>query len=214
VDTAPDDLDRWWRESYETYLPPENGEAQTDAGAVTEAEADSGGYRDDSLFEQSLQFAMWFAICLAVLVLVLWALQRLGRRTRLLPAADLAQVIGRVYLDKTAVLHFVRTGGKVLVVGVTPNAVQCIAEFDSEIFSDQMAAGAGNEAAGENDKADASAKARKFFEELRTQQGIMGGNGPAPHESHANPDEEIASLRGDIARLQRMLREASDESDR
>jgi len=143
------------------------------------------------------------SIVLGLIVLSLWAVRRFGVKTPLLAGANLGQVIGRVHLSPKASLHFVRTGGKVLVVGVTQESVQLVETFDAEAFAEVAAtvpAEPGEDGA-------PSARGDSFLEQLRDQTTRMR----QPGESAAPDDGDIANLRGDIERLQRMLRDATRE---
>lgn len=74
---------------------------------------------------------------LLVLGLILacwWLAQRLGARTPLFAGAQLGHVLGQIHLNSRSSLYFVRTGGRVLVVGSAQQGVSLVAEFDAAAF--------------------------------------------------------------------------------
>ena len=144
-------------------------------------------------------------IVLALIVLLLMLVRRFGGRTPFLAGVNLGQVLGRVYLTPKASLHFVRTGGKVLVVGVTQDSVQLVETFDAEAFQHLPAQADSTEPSQES--GGAMTKGSAFLAQLREQTNRMR----QPAESEPAHDGDIATLRGDIERLQRMLREATRE---
>ena len=84
-------------------------------------------------------------VALAVVLLVVWGLSRLARRSQgsgfakrvgAPPGARL-EVLGRKPLSRTTSVAIVRVGGRNLVVGVTPQSVTLISEIPtSELQSD------------------------------------------------------------------------------
>lgn len=130
--------------------------------------------------------------------------RRFGGKSPLLAGAGLGSVIGRVYLAKGAALYYVRTGGRVLVVGVTNNTMSLIGEFDAVAFDDEdaeMESGFPSEAESEPDP-DA------FLSQLRGSSSAMR----SAEEGDFTGDMEIDSLKGDIRRLQSLLEEESRET--
>jgi len=100
-------------------------------------------------------------------------------------------------------LHFVRTGGKVLVVGQTQNALTLIASFDEAEFAVPEEPAARPEA--------------DFFSQLRGNLSRMqrkDGEDDSVREAVDSIDEDdIAALRGDIHRLQEYLRDSTREPE-
>jgi flagellar biogenesis protein FliO len=144
-------------------------------------------------FRDYLRAGSVLCLVLALIVTGGVVLRRFGKHSRLLSGAHLASVLGKVYLTPRTCLYFVRTGGKVLVVGVTQNAISCLAEFDASAF----------ESAGVAGKPEGS----EFLTQLKT-----GIRKLVKTEAADAEEAEIASLRGDIERLQKFLRDGSDES--
>lgn len=132
---------------------------------------------------------------LALILIVGYAARRLGRKTPLLAGAGLGEILGRLHLARGVSLHFVRTGGRVLVVGVTSNALSLVAEFAASAFEGEAPDAA---LAGEGPRPG------PFLAQLRESAETLSE--PA---ARGDEDDEIASLRGDIQRLQRYLKEES-----
>ncbi|MBI1318626.1 MAG: hypothetical protein GC168_06725 [Candidatus Hydrogenedens sp.] len=135
--------------------------------------------------------AVLLAIC-GIIVLLGYFARRYGAKTPLLAGTALGRPMGRLYLDPKTVLHFVETGGRVLVIGASPGAVALITEFEAERFKplgEQQA-----------ESAPASAAESAFVELLRQKQ-------KTPAQSGA-PTPDIETLRGDIQRLKEFLRES------
>lgn len=148
------------------------------------------------------------ALCvvLGLIVLCLYAVRRFGARTPLLAGAALGQILGRVHLTPKASLHFVRTGGKVLVVGVTQESVHLVETFDADAF-ESVGPPPALPAHQEEGGGEEHPKAASFLAQLREQSNRMR----QPAELSPGEDGDIATLRGDIERLQRMLRDATRE---
>lgn len=133
-----------------------------------------------------------FAIC-AVVILLGWLLRRYGKRTPLLAGMNLGSVLGKVYLTPRVSLYYVRTGGKVLVLGVTPTGVSLISAFEPEVFETAveplpMPVG--------------TPHSETFLAQLHTQTEKLNIH-------PASEDDELATLRGDIQRLQQYLQESA-----
>ncbi len=148
----------------------------------------------------------FFALCvvIALILLVYYVARRWGKKVPLLAGATLGTVLGRVHLERGSTLHFVRTGGRVLVVGVSGNAVSLVSEFDAAAFERL-------EAVREEEPEPAPPfNPDSFLAQLQASSQAMG---PALEMEEAQvDDDEIAALRGDIQRLQRYLREEARES--
>lgn len=147
-----------------------------------------------------------FALCivLALIFLVYYAARRWGKKVPLLAGASLGKVLGRIHLERGSTLHFVRTGGRVLVVGVNGNAVSLVSDFDAAAFESIEAVPE------EEHEAAPPFNPDSFLAQLQASSQAMG---PALEmEQTQVDDDEIAALRGDIQRLQRYLREEARES--
>lgn len=133
----------------------------------------------------ALQAFFSLALLCGVIILGGYLLRRYGKNTPLLAGTRLGEVIGRVHLTPRHSLHYVRTGGRVLVVGVTPAGIHPVAEFDAEVFAEEAAdAGAG-------------APAADFLTHLRT----------ARSAPKAPPvDDDLGALREEVQQLQAYLR--------
>jgi len=153
-----------------------------------------------------IEVTIALCVVLGLIVLSLWAVRRFGARTPLLAGGHLGKILGRVHLSPKASLHFVRTGGKVLVIGVTQETVQLVETFDADAFE---AAAARTGKATSSEAAGESTPGTPFLDQLREQTDRMRRpeESPAPDDG----DGDIANLRGDIERLQRMLRDATRE---
>lgn len=153
--------------------------------------------------------SMWrgiFALCIviALILIVYYGLRRWGKKVPLLAGANLGTVLGRIHLERGTTLHFLRTGGRVLIVGVNGNAVSLVADFDASAF----------ESHGEDREGPAEAQAPfnpdGFLAQLQASSQAIGPSSKT--DEVPVDDDEIAALRGDIQRLQRYLREESRES--
>lgn len=129
------------------------------------------------------------SLVLGLILLLRLGLQKFGKHTPLLAGQHLGKVLGRVQLARGAALHYVQTGGRILVVGVTNNGINLVAEFDPATF-EQRGTGAG------------AFDADAFLAHLRESSRAMARRG-----TNDADDDEIAALRGDIARLQEYLQE-------
>lgn len=143
-------------------------------------------------------------IVIALILIVYYGLRRWGKKVPLLAGASLGTVLGRIHLERGTTLHFLRTGGRVLIVGVNGNAVSLVADFDASAFESY---GEDREKASE---AAAPFNPDSFLAQLQASSQAMGPR-METEETHVD-DDEIAALRGDIQRLQRYLREESRES--
>jgi flagellar biogenesis protein FliO len=130
-----------------------------------------------------------------LILLATYFLKRFGRRSPLLAGSTLAEVLGKVYLAPRVCLHFVRTGGRVLVIGVTQQAIAVVAEFDAEAFE---------RATETNSEKPALEGAESFLAQLRATMQATTQAEPA-----AGEDAEIAALRKDVQRLQQYLEEGA-----
>ena len=159
-------------------------------------------------------------IVLALILVLTFVVKRLGRHSALFSGPTLGKVLGRVYLAPRVMLYYVQTGGKVLVVGVSQNAMTLLAQFDAAAFE----AGAALPAAGAPNAAGAPPTAGMrvpgpapsmaiegddFLSQLRASLDLMekvdGARDAAP------ADADVAELRGDIERLHKQLQESLRE---
>ncbi len=146
--------------------------------------------RSRSLFPDMLQAFSALAIVLALILFIFWGTRKLARKNALLGGHGVGEVIGRIYLSPRASVHFVRTGGRVLAIGVTPSQISLVAEFDSSDFPIRES----GEALGLLKR-----KATHFFQELREAGGVSEDD-----ELVGAPDD-LSTLKQDIARLQERI---------
>lgn len=160
------------------------------------------------------QLLFAFVLVLAMIFGVVYVLKRMSKVTPALAGMHLARILGKTYLAPRVALHFVKTGGKVLVVGVTQNAIAPIAEFEAEAFEAALAKPEtpgkttvpGAENAG--GKADFISQLMAHLHQHRAPKAD-----PEPEEASAPPeDPEIATLRNEIRSLRKFLDESTHET--
>lgn len=183
----------------ETLPPPEPVPAHLQAlqrqyDAPSEPAAPGApAFEGPALGSLALRTAMWLAVICAAIILLSLILRKAGRKTPLLAGQQFGSVLGRLYLTPKAALHFVRSGDRVLVIGVTPNAVSLITEFDADTFLTP----AGKR---DTDRAAPHSFLSKFQANLVRME-----------RDEAPEDDDIAALRGDIERLREHLQERARE---
>jgi len=141
-----------------------------------------------------------FALCvvLALILLAYAAVRRWGQKMPLVAGGQYGQVLGRLYLDRGAALHFVRVRDRVLIVGVATGSVSLVAEVPASEFGASPAFEGGGEPEAFN--------ADSFLAQLHAHSAELVRPGEVIDSTE---EDEIAALRGDIQRLQRYLREES-----
>lgn len=206
--TTEENLPPFWAD-YQVEVSRELSALEAPAGdlASPSAERPLVATAGRDMFSATLKTVYALLIVLALILLAAFIMPRLspylnrlvGRRGSILAGPQLATLLGKVQLTPNAALHFVQAGGRVLLVGVTQNAVSLLAEFDEEMFEEQN----GLETADTQDKTPGD-----FLAEVqaRTQRMREG-------ETEARvPDVDIDSLRGEIQRLKKYLQETSRET--
>ena len=148
-----------------------------------------------SIYRSGIRAFSALLVVLALILLLTYWVRRRGRQLPLFSGASLASVMGRVYLEPRVCLHFIQTGGKVLVIGVTPNSISLLSAFDAESFASALAKAP--EAA--------SAGASGFMAQL---EASIRESKKRPAEPRTE-DEEVTALRKDIERLQKYLDEGT-----
>ena len=151
--------------------------------------------RDFSLYRSAVRVFSALCLVLAIILLLTFWVRRHGKKSPLFSGTSLASVMGRVYLEPRVCLHFVQTGGKVLVIGVTPNSIALLSSFDAASF------GSAQKSRPEGASVDAPAFMAQLEASIQEMQ-------KRPVESGA-ADEEVAALRKDIERLQEYLKEGT-----
>lgn len=150
--------------------------------------------QETSVLVSSLRAFGALAVIIAVIILGGAIARKYLPKTPVLAGLRLGQVLGRVHLTPKASLYYVKTGGRVLVVGVTPAGIHLLTEFEGEAFDASL------QAAAHPEPADArEAVSPNFLEYLNA----------AQRPARPGADEDIANLRGEIQRLSEFLREAS-----
>ncbi len=145
-------------------------------------------------FDQLLNALSALLVVLALIVGVYVFLRRFGRRGPLAGAQPAIRHRGKFALDGRAALHTVEVGGKILVLGVTAQNVNLLATFTPE----ELGAEPAGVAPGPTD----------FLAHLRA------SGAPTPTAATGeSEDAELDSLRREIERLQRHLREGSSGRD-
>jgi flagellar biogenesis protein FliO len=175
-----------FQEAYDAQL------AEAQAEITGEAAAEAPG-RTDVTSLGIRAAGVLLAIC-GIIVLMGYAARRFGGKTPLLAGTALGRPMGRLYLDPKTVLHFVETGGRVLVIGASQGSIALITEFEAEAFNAAeetmpRTAVAARPTGGESAVVDA----------LRRKQDAATATPGTP---------DIDSLRGDIQRLKEFLRES------
>jgi len=140
-------------------------------------------------------------VVVALILLVYYAARRWGKRVPILAGSHLGKVLGRLYLDRGTALHFVQVGEKVLLIGANTNSISLIGEFPATGLRGSGAPVASGATA-------TPFNPDSFLAELRARSQDLS---TAPQRPPQAEEDEIASLRGDIHRLQRYLREENRE---
>ncbi|GMV93227.1 MAG: hypothetical protein AMXMBFR82_30050 [Candidatus Hydrogenedentota bacterium] len=185
----------WWKEAQDSLnqaMDERSGE-----GGDTSGEPGGDAPSSDGSRSFGRNVAQGFiALCLVVALILIctYFLKRFGGRTPLLAGANLGTVLGKVYLTPKIALHFVQVKNVVLVVGVSPNGVSAVTQLSAALFEDLA-----------QPTARANDRQLDFLSELSA---ATGQQSPADSEAE---DDEIASLKGDLARLQKYLQETSRE---
>jgi len=188
-------------EAPEAGIEPEYWKAQQAAWdeapgpGGTAGEGASGGF-DDSFLRDFLTAMGWLCALCACIILGGAMLRKYARRTPLLAGQRLGTVMGKVHLSPRHALHFVRTGSRILVLGVTQGTITLLTEFDAAAFEASLE---------EVEVKEEAVSPGGFLAQLRASAGGLQQSAPTP-------DEDLASLRSDIQRLHTFLQEGSRES--
>ncbi|HIJ66290.1 MAG TPA: FliO/MopB family protein [Candidatus Hydrogenedentes bacterium] len=140
-------------------------------------------------------------ITFALLALFVYVMHRIRRRSPLLAGGGLAKVVGRFHLNPRASLHFVRVGDRVLILGITRENISLVSEMDAAAF---------DEAREETeDQTQPEKRPVDFLAHLRDNVRSINRD----ETDATDVQDELDSLRGEIRRLQRNLRDESREVD-
>ncbi|MCH7959462.1 MAG: flagellar biosynthetic protein FliO [Candidatus Hydrogenedentes bacterium] len=143
-----------------------------------------------------------FCVVIALILLTGYLVRKLGKRIPLLAGAELGTILGRVYLARGTALHFVKTGGRVLVLGITNNSISLLKEFDADEF-EALHAPSSNESENANEG--------DFLAQFEESSRILRGSGQIALNDAE--DDDISSLRGDIRRLREFIKRDSGEPE-
>ena len=145
-----------------------------------------------------------FGLCVACagVLLLGYLARKYGRKNPFLAGRHLGTVLGRVHLSPRASLHYVHSGNRVLVIGLTQNTIAPITEFDAADFDTQSEPGA------KRGDANQAPDAVSFLQLLKNE---AEDNSEATSTLAA--DEELAALRGDLQRLRQYLQEKPGDSN-
>lgn len=186
------EIPEYFKEHQKIWDEPPAGAANPAAGAAApEKEQGWNTYIPRTI--------MGLCIVCGIIILGGVLMKKYGRHTPLLAGQRLGVVLGKVYLTPKVTLHYVKSGGRVLVISLTQNQVSLIAEFDAGAFESSLES---EESAPEKTAKDPA----NFLEQLRTQVKKEAG-------VTRRADDDLDELRGDIQRLQRYLQESARESN-
>lgn len=172
------------------------------AGAEAAAESNAGDTetdeRDGGFSPGAAALRATGALCVVLLLVLLLAylIKRFGKRTPMLAGQQLGQVLGRVALSPQASLHFIRTNGEVLVVGVTQQSVSLLRTFDAEDFEAAAAPLPVPE------RREETSGEQSFLDQLKDVQASMGTASPGV-------DQDLDSLKGDLQRLKQYFQDSA-----
>ena len=81
------------------------------------------------------RMVMGLSVVLALILILYYLVRRFGKNVPALSGYSLGQVVGQVHLTRTATLHYVKSGGRILVIGVNDGGVNLVAEYDEATFA-------------------------------------------------------------------------------
>ena len=195
-----------------------NAEIDKKAGQTVSPQANNTQKEVPTYSFWKMLFNTVIALCvvLAMLFFLGYGAKRMGKTTAVFAGTHLGQIMGKIYLAPRVCLHFVRTGGKVLVIGVTQNAIASVAEFEAEAFDAlSVSAEPANKTEG-SVRATTPRTGESFVSQLmahlhqsRSKESVLVDEA----ESSAVPeDQELLALRNEIQSLRRFLDESSRET--
>lgn len=158
------------------------------------AETASASQAGGGLMANALRTFAWMCVLCAFIVLVGYLARKYASKTPLLASPQLGAVVGRIYLNPKTTIHFVRTGGKMLLLGVTPQQVSLLAELDEGAFD----TGALRDIS-PNIPPPPAPRPADFLAELQENNRKL--------QHHFSEDDDLVTLRSDIQRLQQSLQE-------
>jgi flagellar biogenesis protein FliO len=185
----------WWKDAQDSLdkaIDERRGQSDVAPGEPDGSAADRDSAR--GLGYNVAQGFVALCIVIALILFCTYLVKRFGARTPLLAGASLGTVLGKVYLTPKVSLHFVRVKDIVLVIGVTPTGISTVAQLNGSLFHDATAP----QDARPNDRQ------MDFLSQLNAA-------GQSPARAAETEDDEIAELKGDLARLQKYLQETTRE---
>lgn len=188
----------WWQKAQQS-LDQAIDARTSDTGENAESTnaANTAPENQRTLGRTVAQGVISLCVVLALILFCTWAVKRFGARTPLLAGTSLGTVLGKVYLTPKVALHFVKVRNVVLVIAVTPTGVSSIAQLNAALFDDIVNP---SPSGPQNDR------------QLDFLSHLTGATkDSAPVRSSESEDDEIAALKGDIARLQQYLQETTRE---
>jgi len=186
----------WWKQ-YQSGLDQAMRDETDSAGEPAQPETSRDGQSAPrTLGESIVKGSIALCVVVALILLSTYAVRRLGARTPLLAGASLGTVLGKVYLTPKIALHFVKVRNVVLVIGVTPTEVSPVAQLSAALFDEVT---------------QPSATKTHDDRQMDFLSHLNDASGLRPARLPENEDDEIAALKGDIARLQQYLQETSRE---
>lgn len=176
--------------------------------AVTQSNQDSSAPLEDrsrELFRSFLTVVIYLMVGLAAFLafakLMQRVLARVGKHSPLLAGPALATLVGRFHLDKQTVLHYVKTGGRVLLLASTPQHVSLVATFDESDF-DALNETSTTLVTEKTDSPEKPLDFRAFLEESASRLDERGATtGPL----------DVDALKQDIQRMQKLMKDVSRE---
>ncbi len=157
-----------------------------------------------SMLSQAVgRMVVGLSVVLAMILILYYLARRYGKNMPALSGYQLGQVVGQVHLTRTATLHYVKSGGRILVIGVNDGGVNLVAEYDESAFATISGA---PPVQGQFDP-------DSFVDELKQQTAVMRGEDTLTNKSEVFQDDDISALRGDINRLQDYLQEENREKN-
>jgi flagellar biogenesis protein FliO len=201
---APAEQPAWFQRHVDAWDTQEDstGADQREAGtagdspAAQEEDRDLPGTGEGMLYYLRVIAALCF-ICAAI-IFGGWLLRRYGRRVPALAGASLGTVLGTVHLSPKVSLHYVRSGGRILLIGVTSDSVSLITEFNIDDFEN----GSDLPESGSSPAPEENAPPG-FLDQLRRS---------ASRQTPPPADEEVDALRAELQRLKQFLRESAGEN--
>lgn len=181
----------------------ELGDGATDFTGGGEALGSPLGVEGErTIVEAFVRMIGGLSIVLFIILIIFYLIRRFGKNVPAFSGARLGQVIGQIHLSRDATLHYVRTGGRVLVIGVNSTGVNLVAEFGASTFDGGL------------DEVDVTGSFNPdaFIAELKNQTDSYSGGPDTGTPELSSGDDDMAILRSDIHRLQEYLREETRES--